>query len=202
VSDLQYRPNPLMESVPDLLMMVGKEKYNLYTYVTEALRDGVSKRISLTALVPEMMPGVTNLYLWFPEVIPMVTAKGLGITDLVDDLHKQGLLDKTTLDWAELQEWDPTELLLPDDFVAPGTLKIAMAIQQDPRVRRELEEKYKIQWQGGVFMYSPLGKVRYILKKGETELPEHLRPYAHLIEAVRVIRVNDDGEELEGGEDE
>lgn len=191
-----YQPNPTF-GVPDILMMTGSDNYNVPEYIAEAMRDGVSKRISISSIVPEMQPGVSNIYIWHRQAIPLVNAQGLSISDLVDDLIASRLLDEDAVDRDELYEWEPDGLLLPEDFVPSGVLAITCAIQRDPKVRAELESKYSLTWQGGVILSSPLGKFRYILKDDETELPEHLQPYAHLIQAVRVVRVDDDGDERE-----
>lgn len=201
MSEYEYRPNPLAPGVVDILMHVGEAFYSsLPEYIEEAELQGVSKRIPINSLVAEMQPGVSNIYLWYRNVIPQVQAYEMTLGDLVEELHQLHLLKVDDFDLEELSSWDPRDWLLPEDYVPPGILEIACAIQRDPKTRAALEEKYQIRWHAAVFMSSPLGKIRYILKRGETELPEHLRPYAHLIQAVRVIRVNDDGDESEDEE--
>ena len=203
MSSIEFRDNPILPGVTDLLLYVGLE-YTVPQYLDEAYEQGVSKRISLSNIPTGLLPGRSNIYLWHAQAIPMVQAPGLTIVDLVAELQALGLLDMREYDPEDF-DWSPADWLLPDDYIPPGTLQVTCALQKDKKIRHQLEVKYMIRWHGGVICSSPLGRLRYILKKGETELPEHLRPYAHLIDAVRVVRVDKDGNPLpnqDGGEDQ
>jgi hypothetical protein len=150
----------------------------------------------MTSIPEGLIPGVSRMFLWHSHAIPIVQAPNLSMVDLAKELIERGLLD-TDFDPEDFT-WNPADwALLPDDYVPPGTLQVTCAVQRDRKLRSHLEEKYLIKWQGGVICYVPIGKLRYILKKDETDLPEHLQPYRHLIDAVRVVRVDDDGNPLE-----
>lgn len=197
MSDYEVRQSPI-PGVVDILMHVGLV-YDVPRYINETMLYGASKRISLSSIPEGLVPGVSFLYLWHSHVIPFVTSEEHTFRELVEELLDLDLLyqplDEEDLEWAARPE------LSSSDPVPPGILAVTCAIQENIDHRLWLQEKYGIRWQGGVFLSTPLGKLRYILKKDETELPEHLQPYAHLIDAVRVVRVDDDGNPLDNQND-
>ena len=183
----------------DLLLHVGLE-YSVPQYLAEAEEMGVSKRISITSIPERLVPSVSKVFLWHSQAIPFVTAPGKTMVDLVADLQVRRLLD---MDFdPEDFDWSPSDWLLPDDYVPPGTLQVTCAIQQNREVWTKLNEEYKLKWQGGCVAYSVIGKIRYILKDDETDIPEYLHPYRHLVDAVRVVRVDDDGKPLDDQDDD
>lgn len=199
MSDYEVRESMTLPGYVDVLLHIGLE-YSVPQYLVEAEEMGASKRISLTSIPDRLVPGVSKLFLWHSHAIPMVTADGLTMVDLVVDLQERGILDGE-LDPEEF-EWNPTDWLLPADFVPPGMLEVTCAIQRDRKIRQEIEDQYRIKWQGGVICFTILGKLRYILKADETDLPDHLQPYRHLIDAVRVVRVDDEGNPIDDDGDQ
>lgn len=170
--------------MPDLLMWVGEEHYRWpHEFFDEAERVGVSKRVPREA-VPYIVPGETRLALIHPRAIVEATAKPYEVYDLAVELAleyaplpEQGEYDDWAIDYANEHlmdsEWHHTmELirLLADAEFAGGL--------------DWLEEKYGIEYHPGVFMFTYLTGVQYVLRSGESKLPADLRGTG--AEAVRV----------------
>lgn len=201
---MQTLPNPFYQGVVDLLMQVGADNYTIPQFEAEARRDGVSKRIAITSVPEGIVPGVSRLFLWHPQAIPL-TSK--GYLALVNSLVGDGLLDQDVYDnlTEEEESWCPSDYLLPDDFVPARVLEVTRALHNaPPKVRASYEEFFEINWQGGVFMYTILGNLEYVVRKGETDVPDDVARLGNIVKAVRVRYVNDKGEpvDVEGVEEE
>lgn len=168
--------------VNDLLMWVGEEHYEWpHDFYNEARRIGVSKRIPATA-IPYISPGETRLALVHPKAIVSVTADSLTLRDLAVELAGEFVIPPEPLqdDWAVSYAED---YLLADDGHTLDLHRLLAAAEQRDQLRR-IEEKYGIAYRPGVFMYTYLTGIQYVLKPGEEDLPPGLDGLG--IEAVRV----------------
>jgi hypothetical protein len=192
---LEARKHPVDSIAIDLLMMIGSDRYTVPAYIREARAAGVSKRIPSTGIPQGIVPGLSRLFLWHNQVIPLVRAEGKSLFDLVTRLIEMGKLNQDTARTLELAEhWCPTDLLLPADYVPAHILRVTCIIQDlKPSERRKLEKDFEIEWQGAVFSWSYLGRVQCVVPENATEddIPEHLRGRDDL-DFVKVDYIEDD----------
>ena len=191
---MQVMPHPMIPKAIDILMYVGGDNYTVPAYLSEAKQWGVSKRIPSGSIPDGLIPGVSRIFLWHNEAIPLVRAEGKTMRDLTDLLVEKNLLDEQTATILELREpWKPEEHLLPSSYVPPHVLRLTCIIQlQEPHVRREIEKALEIEWQGGVIMWSYLGKPQYIVGKDGKVPTEIAQKYGDILEYVQVEYQEDD----------
>lgn len=179
----------------DLMLMVGLEYYKtLQQFVDEAEMWGVSKRIPSSAIPNGIVPGVSRMFLWYPEVIPVVTAEGKTFAELVTLLYG----------WRPpasdlLQPWNPALPLTPGDPIPESIMQVTFSLQGHSK-RRELEREFGIQWQAAVFGWCYLDAVQYTVPEGE-EVPEEV--YAKYGDSLKYVTIEyADDEEGEEEQDE
>lgn len=187
--DNQTNNNP-----PDLLMWVGKEYYTVGSFIKEAKKQGVSKRISITSIPEGLEQGRSRVLICHPEAILKVTDERWDIGDFMDALFDHGLInleealfdiDRDELYWQE-------ETLQPMDFVPADMLKVVMALDKaDKKLRDDLIDKYKIIWHPGIIGYAYLTRLEYVCKEGETTLPPDLAHLDGYVQPVIVERDDD-----------
>jgi hypothetical protein len=193
---LKSMPNPLYPKAIDLLMHVG-EVYTVPEYIKEAKQWGVSKRIPLDGIPNGIIPNVSRIFLWHSEVIPLIRAEGKTLGSLALKLLEMGLLDLTAIIEYEFDcPWSTSEgYLLPDGYVPPHILRITCIIQaQEPAVRREIEKEFQIEWQGGIFLWSYLGKPQYTVGKDGVVPDEVADKYGDSIDYVQISYDEDESE--------
>ena len=187
---LETLPHPIDPEAIDLLLHVGKDNYTLPRYMREAHRWGISKRLSATSIPsPEKIkPGYSRIFLWFDEVIPVVQMPGCTLADLTAHLIELGLLAFDTAKALDLDEaWVPEEHLLPSSYVPPHICRIACIIQdQKPKLRREIEEKFMICWQGAIFMWAYCGRLQFIVGEGKQPPEDVVSRYGDSIDYISV----------------
>jgi hypothetical protein len=193
---MDTRKSPISSNAIDLILHVGKDNYTVPGYIREAREWGVSKRIPGKSIPEGIVPGVSRLFLWHDEVIPIVEAPGKTLKGVVDFLITNGGIFAAAAETDLAEPWRPEELLLPADYVPPNVLTVTMAIQDSPR-RAEIERTFDIRWQGGVFCWTYLGKIQCVLANDVEELPDEAKALGDAVEGVHIEYVGADGEPLE-----
>jgi hypothetical protein len=84
--------------------------------------------------------------------------------------------------------------------VPSDILTITCAIQrQEPCVRKQIEEIFKIVWKPGIFAYCYISGIQYVLPEEEKDLPDKYQHLKGLVEPVRIRYVDDEkGKNTEG----
>lgn len=192
---METLPHPLVNNAVDLLMQVGKEFYpRISVFIKEANEWGVSKRIPIKSVPEGIVPGVSRMFLWHSEAIPV---PGKGLLALVSALVENNLLADDMYHALGDDDWEPADAFLPDSYVPDNILRVAMALQDaPPGLRADLEERYEVTWQPGVFMYTVLGQLEYVVGKEETEMPQEVSRLGDIVKPVTVEYVDENGEPL------
>lgn len=167
-----------MNRPPSILMVVGKEFYQLHEMVEEYKDMGISKRIPKTSIPDGLVPMKSKLFVSHPDAIIRVTVDGKTLMDLAIDLVDEGLLSVD--EFAEIVEMD-TDFWLNDelpseDLVPSPMLTLAMAYSKS-EFKAHYLGAYGVETCMGVVGYGYLNRIEYVVRDGEEELPEDL---AHL----------------------
>lgn len=179
--------------VPSILMWVGEENYTLDEYIKEAQAMGVSKRVPITGVPTGLVQGVSKVFLAHPKAI-IRTRKG-HYGDLAFTLKQMGYLSDS--DWEKLIDLEKPywqyEVLQPFDFVPDGMLIVASAISRTNKDDfQEIVGAFDPEFCPGVIGYSPFGGFQYVLKPGETDLPQELSHLSGYVEPVIVKYAEDE----------
>lgn len=185
---METMPSPFMKSAIDLLMHVGSDNYTVPRYLREAKEWGVSKRIPGNSIPEGIVPGVSRLFLWHSEVIPLVRAEEKNLQDVALWLVKLGVLSEEKYHVFEFDRpWHPEEILLPSSFVPPFILKLTCMIQDlELDKRRELEREFKIEWQGAIFSWTYIAKPQFVTNKQGEAPAEVVAQYGDKLDYVNV----------------
>lgn len=172
----------------DLLMFVGQESYPWPNdFAEEAERIGPSKKVS-RASIPYIEPGQARLVFVHPRAIVNVTAEGMNLFDLACEL---ALEYEEGLDYAS--EDDLRDFIcgyvLSEENEGVSILTHFLRNADIARDLGRLEEKYGIEYHPGVFGFSYVTGLQYVLRDEETELPDDLRG----IEGIEAVRVEYEG---------
>lgn len=200
--DISTVPTPDLESVPSLLVCVGKEHYKLHEVLAEYGDIGVSKRIPKTAIPEGMVKLVSKIFVAYPEAILKVTKEGSTLFDLALYLYEMGLLSDYT--WDELMDnrydnldaayWEEDKLN-PEDFVPESMLQLASAFSKLLEdVRAEAIKEFGIKFQMGIVGYSYFQGFQYVVKPGEDGLPEDLAHLEGYVEPITCVYDEDEEE--------
>lgn len=183
---MQTMQSPFKTGAVDLLFQIGNEHYTLGQAIAEYKRWGGSRKIPFGSIPKGHIPGVTRYFYWHRNVIPMVTAEGKTMADLTRHLVDKGFISQG-LQQLVGEKWDPKVYLLPDDYVAPGIVELAVIIQDLPgKEYAELVKLFGIQWQGAVFMWGISGKPQIVVPKGEEPKAEHVAEFGDMVQYVNV----------------
>lgn len=170
----------------DFKMWVGKQYYTLGSFIEEAMKQGVSKRIP-ASMIPEITPGESRLFLAYVEAIVILAKENYA--ELEHYLYEWGYLAEVDLEcenWVSLLP----ELLEADTPMPPnmGTLRIALENLEATDLDHYLGvvDSFGITYKPGIFGYAYLTGIQYITKPGEEGLPQE---YSHLEGSVEPVRV-------------
>ena len=157
-----------MDKPVDIIMWVGEEHYTVGSFIREAERMGVSKRIPRTAIPEGIVLGQSRILI----------------------KHRQAILQAERLEslFIELQiAYNLSEEYMPPD----GMLRLVMFLEElqmaDLPAWERLVEVYALTWTSGVIGYSYITSIQYIAYDDEKELPEDLQHLADYIEPVKII---------------
>ena len=161
-----------METKPaDLCMWVGKEFYPTpHDFISEALRQGVSKRIPVHNPPENIVPGASRLFFIHPEACVHVEHAALqALHDALIAAIKAADLTRLVLATAlrVMDGWQRN----PAHCVA--TLQNGHIANCD-RVLQDLG----VTLAPGIFAYCYLTGLQYVCKPDETQPPDHLRALA------------------------
>ena len=156
-----------MDKPVDVIMWAGEEHYTVGSFIREAERMGVSKRIPATAIPEGIVIGQSRILI----------------------KHRQAIVHGENFDafLLELQYgFDLAEDYLPPD----GMLRLVMFLEDlksvSPLVWDTLVEKYNLTWTSGVIGYSYVTSIQYVAQDFEDDLPEELSHLEGYVEPVRV----------------
>jgi hypothetical protein len=145
----------------DLMMWVGREYYTVSSFIEEAERLGVSKRIPHTAIPEGIVPGLSRLFLKHLDACIEIGKYGTEALALELGLNS----DQDMLDFV----------------IALDHLK-----EEDFSSWKEIIYRYQITFHPGVFGYCYITGLQYIAKDNEEGLPEDLVAFEGYIEPVRL----------------
>jgi len=177
--------------IPSVIMVVGKKYYEFHEAIAEYKELGISKRIGKKNIPEGLVPFKSKLFVAHPDAIILIGNKNYGLADLGMDLYNEGLISSYTLeDLVNLeQDWHPEELK-SEDPVPETMLYLAEAYSRSEN-RAALQSNYEIETRMGVFGYAYLQRIEYVVRPGETEVPDDL---AHLdiVPVTYTYREDDD----------
>lgn len=177
----------------DLMMWVGKE-YKLYEFIEEARRQGVSKRIPKN-MIPEITPGESRLFLVYPEAVILTKATYYL---LALDLRAFGYLNDRIVDSLQ-DEFPHPEYMELTEIVKPDVISLRIALEHLKEAKlgcyNNLLDEYEIDFHPGIFGYTYLTGVQYVLWEDENGLPEVYQHLKDLVEPVRVVRAEEKDEQ-------
>jgi hypothetical protein len=166
-----------MSEAPSVIMVVGKKYYEFHEAIAEYKELGISKRIGKKNIPEGLVPFKSKLFVAHPDAIILIGNENYGLADLGMDLYKEGVLSDRALEEVVglEQNWNPEELK-SDDPVPEPMLYLAEAYSKSES-RAALQSNYEIETRMGVFGYAYLQRIEYVVRPGETEVPDDL---AHL----------------------
>lgn len=154
-----------MDKPIDIIMWAGEEHYTVSSFIEEAERMGVSKRIPRTAIPEGIVPGQSRILIKHQKAI----VHSESFEELLAGLYTHGA----------------PEYSLPDDM-----LEIVMFLEnlqdKDRSVWNFLVEEYALTWTSGVIGYSYITSIQYIAYDNEEDLPEDLQHLEGYVEPVRI----------------
>ncbi|MCK4819727.1 hypothetical protein KA005_28430 [bacterium] len=165
-----------MDKPIDIIMWAGEEHYTVSSFIEEAERMGVSKRIPRTAIPEGIVPGQSRILIKHRQAIVQ--------SDRLDELflivsHLYDILE-FALTNASLKE-----LGIPDTM-----LRMVMFLEDlkvdDYTAWQSLVEDYNLTWTSGVIGYSYITSIQYIAYDDEEELPEDLQHLEGYVKPVRI----------------
>lgn len=187
-----------MSEATSVIMYVGESYYKLHEIISEALQQGVHKRIPSTSIPEGIVPWESKIFLAHNRAIVKTTIGTLS--ELAYELYERDLLSfEQWHDMVDLNEpfWTGEELHA-EDFVPEQMLTItthlSMLLDEE---RGELEKKYGLVYMPGIFGFAYIENIHYIAKPGETSLPVEYSHMSDIIEAVHVKKVEEADESLE-----
>lgn len=192
-----------MTKAPDIIMYVGEQYYTLHDYISEALQQGVHKRISSASIPDGIVPWESKIFLAHSKAILRTNIGELA--DLAYELLDRGYMTQVQYNsFVENTEpfWTGEELK-PEDFVPAQMLMLATVLSTVPANElAEIEIKWGVEYFPGVFGYAYIAGMHYICKPDEDDLPLELRHMKDLIEPVHVKLVEDEDvkDKVAGGE--
>lgn len=149
----------------DIIMWAGEEHYTVSSFIKEAERMGVSKRIPRTAVPEGIVPGQSRILIKHRQAI----VHSEYLDELLLGLYTHGM----------------PEYSLPDDM-----LKVVMFLEdlrdEDHQTWKFLVEEYELTWTSGVIGYSYITSIQYVASDDEEELPEDLQHLEGYVEPVRI----------------
>ena len=153
----------------DIIMWTGENQYTVSSFIKEARKMGVSKRIPRNSIPEGIIPGRSRLLI----------------------KHRKAILHGNDLDQlaTRLNVGSPYTITLPDDMLTLVMVLEAVE-EQDPDIWKQLVEEFELTWSPGVIGYSYISSIQYIVEEGEEELPDDLAHIQYL-EPVKMEYEND-----------
>jgi hypothetical protein len=159
----------------DIIMWAGEEHYTVSSFIEEAKRMGVSKRIPRTAIPENIILGQSRILIKHRQAI--VHSERLDELFLtishVYNIPEFALTDKSR-----------KGLNIPDTM-----LRMVLFLEElkvaDPVTWEKFVEVYGLTWSPGVIGYSYITNIQYVAYDDEEELPEDLQN----IENVEIVRI-------------
>jgi hypothetical protein len=167
-----------MDKIPSVIMVVGKKYYEFHEAIYEYREIGISKRIGKKNIPEGLVPFKSKLFVAHPDAIVLVGNENYGLVDLAMDLCNESLFSAMKLEDIGMLEMDMGKIhdLKAEDPVPDAMLYLAEAYSRSEN-RAALQSNYEIETKMGVFGYAYLQRIEYVVRPGETEVPEDL---AHL----------------------
>lgn len=155
-----------MDKPVDLIMWAGEEHYTVSSFIDEAKRMGVSKRIPQNSIPHGIVPGQSRIFIKHRKAMVYGELEGLSI-ELSHNFH-----------------------IITDLGIDDNMLELVMILEQiheqNPEYWNELVEEYDLTWAPGVIGYSYITGLQYVAQDNEEGLPEELAHMEHLVEPVRI----------------
>lgn len=167
----------------DIAMWVGEDSYPWPSdFADEAKRLGVSKQVPRTA-IPQIEPGVSRLVLIHPRALISVHAEGMTLVDLATELEGTICGNYDTLDESRAYA---LEYLIDSETGRnlPEMVNL-LRIAEMENLLKDLEEKYKIEYEPGFLGFTYLTGIQWVAPKNADRLPPDLVGIPG-IEAVRI----------------
>jgi hypothetical protein len=167
-----------MDKPIDIIMWCGAEQYTVGSFIREAERMGVSKRIPRTAIPEGIVPGQSRILIKHRQAIVH--------SERLDELFLTVSHVYNILEFALIDE-SRKGLNIPDTM-----LRMVMFLEDlkvsDPVTWEKFVEVYGLTWSPGVIGYSYITSIQYVAYDDEKELPEDLQN----IEGIEIIRIEYD----------
>lgn len=149
----------------DIILWAGEQYYTVGSFIREAERMGVSKRIPRTAIPENIILGQSRILIKHRQAI---------VHGNLDDLLRK-LDEAMYLHHCEL----------PDDM-----LRLVIFLEglkeEEFNIWQELVEGYALTWTPGVIGYSYITSIQYVAYDDEEELPEDLAHLEGYVEPVKI----------------
>lgn len=176
-----------------ILMCIGEDNYSLADIIDEAKEQGLSKRIPITNIPKGIERGISKLLVAHPKAILKVCDPKFTIEDLIVELFDNDYVSEYLImafsDASTYWEYDKFEA---SDYVPAGMLKLAYHFSMLPtKMQDELIKKYDIRFCMGVIGYAPITNIQYVLKPGETDLPNEIAHLDGYVQPVQVKRIGE-----------
>lgn len=164
----------------DLIMWVGEEHYTVSSFIEEATKIGVSKRIPKNSIPEGIVLNRSRLFIKHRRAIVQGDAERArdeySMDDLIDTLS-------TTRAMSYYQ--------LPQDML--GLIISLESIEEnEPEFWKKLVKDYGLTWSPGVIGYAYITGIQYIAGENETGLPEELIHLEGYVEPIRITYGTDD----------
>jgi hypothetical protein len=185
--------------VTSLLTYFGQDNYSLKEAMDEVKDQGASRRIPNTMVPEGIVPGKSKLFLAHAKAIVKVTAPDCTLKDLASALFGLWMMSQDDIinivDELDQAYW-VTDKLEPFDYVPGPMLKIAYTLSSaPPEVQRQLERDLQIVYCPGIFGWSTINGLEYVVKPGEDDLPTNLAQHEGYIKPVRPVYLDDPDDE-------
>ena len=156
-----------MDKPVDVIMWAGEEHYTVGSFIREAERMGVSKRIPATAIPEGIVIGQSRILI----------------------KHRQAILQGENLEQLFLELKYVYQI--PEEWIQPdGMLFLVMFLEDlrktQPIIWESTVEQYDLTWTPGVIGYSYITSIQYVAQDFEDDLPEELSHLEGYVEPVRV----------------
>ncbi|KPL21849.1 MAG: hypothetical protein AMJ93_08605 [Anaerolineae bacterium SM23_84] len=169
------------EQASDLLMWVGATYYpTSEDFASECIHQGLSKRTAITSVPEGIVNGVSRLFLIHPWACLTVDEEnGHTLEELHDRLESldNPLISEWLQDWDRNPAWVIRQIIEKTSKEPPA---------QEPWYEATMIiEDCGVIFTPGVFGFSYITGMQYVVSKGETDLPDELKDRG--IEPVRVV---------------
>jgi len=158
-----------MENPVDIIMWAGEEHYTVSSFIREAEKMGVSKRIPRTTIPEGIISGQSRILIKHRKAI--VQGELEELPSVLYSCYGAPLFN------------------LPDDMLHLVTFLEDMH-EEDHENWAYLVDEFSLTWMPGVIGYGYITGVQYIAHDHEEGLPEDLQHLDYLIEPVRLEHEN------------